>query len=117
MVLLPVTVPQYVVELHALHRCTACSDSAYNAILHFTLFCVAVVLTVIPWTMQALSVKDDLLVGVGLDGNEVQFRPRLYEELFAKAREDGLFTVCHAGETSGPDYMWEAIKLLKVTSL
>ncbi|MGH9745645.1 MAG: adenosine deaminase [Candidatus Acidiferrales bacterium] len=52
------------------------------------------------------------VIGFGMGGDElsvpaVQFRPA-----FDLARNDGLRTVCHAGEIGGPDSVREAVELL-----
>lgn len=60
-------------------------------------------------------VRDDHDIdGVGLDSSEVGFPPELFTEVFAYAREHGLRVVAHAGEEAGPDYIWQALDLLKV---
>ncbi len=62
---------------------------------------------------QALAHKDKI-VGVGLDSSEVGNPPRKFEKLFQKATKNGFLTVAHAGEEGPPEYIWEAINLLKV---
>jgi aminodeoxyfutalosine deaminase len=54
----------------------------------------------------------DALVGFGLGGPEIgvprpQFRPH-----FEAARALGLHSVPHAGETTGPETVWDAVRLL-----
>ena len=62
---------------------------------------------------QALVHKDKI-VGIGLDSSEVGHPPRKFEKLFNKAIEKGFLTVAHAGEEGPPEYIWEALNLLKV---
>jgi adenosine deaminase len=62
---------------------------------------------------QALVHKDKI-VGIGLDSSEVGYPPRKFEKLFNKAIEKGFLTVAHAGEEGPPEYIWEALNLLKV---
>jgi adenosine deaminase len=62
---------------------------------------------------QAMPFRD-AFVAVGLDSSEKGFPPRLFERVFAKARSEGLFTVAHAGEEGPPEYIWEALDLLKI---
>ena len=62
---------------------------------------------------QALDHKDKI-VGIGLDSSEADHPPRKFERLFKKAIEKGFLTVAHAGEEGPPEYIWEALKLLKV---
>ena len=63
----------------------------------------------IRWATQSAP---DALIGFGLGGPEVgvpraQFRPH-----FEAARAAGLHSVPHAGETTGPETVWDAIRLL-----
>ena len=62
---------------------------------------------------QALPHKAKI-VGVGLDSSEVGHPPSNFENVFAKAREEGFLVVAHAGEEGPPEYVWEALDLLKV---
>ncbi len=52
--------------------------------------------------------------GVGLDSSELGHPPSKFERVFAAAREKGLKLVAHAGEEGPPDYIREALDLLKV---
>jgi adenosine deaminase len=51
----------------------------------------------------------DRLLGVGLDSGEVGNPPSRFDEVFARARADGLHVVAHAGEEGPPAYVWEAL--------
>jgi adenosine deaminase len=51
----------------------------------------------------------DVLDGVGLDSAEVGNPPSRFAEVFARARQLGLFAVAHAGEEGPPDYVTEAL--------
>jgi len=62
---------------------------------------------------QALAHKDKIF-GVGLDSSEMGNPPKKFEKLFKKAVENNFITVAHAGEEGPPEYMWEALNLLKV---
>ena len=55
----------------------------------------------------------DKIVGVGLDSSEIGHPPRKFERVFKKAIEKGFLTVAHAGEEGPPEYIWEALNLLK----
>jgi aminodeoxyfutalosine deaminase len=55
---------------------------------------------------------DDGVVALGLGGNEVGFPPALFAEEFARARAAGLHVVAHAGETTGPQTIWDSLRLL-----
>ncbi len=62
---------------------------------------------------KALLHKDKI-IGVGLDSSEINHPPKKFEKLFKKSIEKGFLTVAHAGEEGPPEYIWEAIDLLKV---
>lgn len=51
--------------------------------------------------------------GVGLDSSEVGNPPSKFERVFAACRELGLDVVAHAGEEGPPEYIWEALDILK----
>src|ERR1700729_4156719 len=57
----------------------------------------------------------DRIVGVGLDSAERGNPPSRFQAVFDRARSHGFLTVAHAGEEAGPDYVWEALDLLKVS--
>jgi adenine deaminase len=63
---------------------------------------------------QALPYKK-LIAGVGLDSSEVGHPPSKFAQVFARAREEGFLTVAHAGEEGPPQYVYEALDLLKVS--
>lgn len=56
----------------------------------------------------------DWIVGVGLDSSEMGHPPERFVEVFDRARAAGFRTVAHAGEEGPPDYIWQALNLLKV---
>lgn len=62
---------------------------------------------------QALPYKDRI-IGVGLDSSEVGHPPSKFARVFAKARSEGFLLVAHAGEEGPPEYVWEALDILKV---
>ncbi|USG62269.1 adenosine deaminase [Sneathiella marina] len=65
---------------------------------------------------QALSHKDKI-TGVGLDSSEQGHPPSKFERVFAAAKEAGFLAVAHAGEEGPPDYVYEALDLLKIDRL
>jgi len=65
---------------------------------------------------QALPYKEEI-IAVGLDSSEQNNPPRKFKEVFDKARAEGFLTVAHAGEEGSPEYIWEAINLLKVSRI
>jgi len=54
---------------------------------------------------------DKGVVALGLGGNEVMNPPGKFTKAFAVAREAGLPCILHAGETAGPESIWEALKI------
>jgi adenosine deaminase len=63
---------------------------------------------------SALPFKQHI-IGVGLDSAEAGNPPSKFQRVFERARAEGFLTVAHAGEEGGPDYVWEALDLLKVS--
>ncbi len=53
-------------------------------------------------------------IGVGLDSSEVGHPPEKFARVFAEARRLGLRAVAHAGEEGPPEYIWNALDVLKV---
>ncbi len=52
--------------------------------------------------------------GVGLDSSELGHPPSKFARVFAKARDLGLKVTAHAGEEGPPEYVHEALDLLRV---
>ncbi len=59
----------------------------------------------------------ELIDGVGLDSSEVGNPPSKFKNVFAMAKELGLKLVAHAGEEGPPEYVEEALSLLKIDRL
>ncbi len=68
-------------------------------------------------TLQQAIPYLHLIQGVGLDSAEVGNPPSKFVSVFDKARDLGLLTVAHAGEEGPPEYIWEALDLLKVSRI
>ena len=62
---------------------------------------------------EALPYKE-AIAGVGLDSSEAGHPPSKFTAVFDRARREGLLAVAHAGEEGPPDYIYEALDLLKV---
>lgn len=62
---------------------------------------------------QALPYKE-WIVAVGLDSSEIGNPPEKFRAVFDKARAEGFLTVAHAGEEGPPEYIWQALDMLKV---
>lgn len=60
----------------------------------------------------ALAGKDRGVIGFGLGGYEVGAPPEPFAHAFAAAKEAGLWSLPHAGETVGPESVWGSIRAL-----
>jgi adenosine deaminase len=56
----------------------------------------------------------DFITAVGLDSSERGHPPSKFTPVFDRARREGLLAVAHAGEEGPPEYIYEALDLLKV---
>ncbi len=56
----------------------------------------------------------DVVVGVGIDSAEIGHPPAEFAEVYEKAREAGFIAVAHAGEEGPPEYITQALDVLKV---
>ena len=61
---------------------------------------------------DALPLREHF-IGVGLDSSELGHPPEKFARVFARCRELGLRIVAHAGEEGPPDYIWQALDILK----
>jgi len=68
-------------------------------------------------TLQEALPYKDLICGVGLDSSEVGYPPSLFKTVFDAARSEGFVTVAHAGEEGPPEYVWQALDMLKVSRI
>jgi adenosine deaminase len=62
---------------------------------------------------EALPYKS-AIAAVGLDSSEKGHPPSKFAAVFERARDEGLLTVAHAGEEGPPEYIYEALDILKV---
>lgn len=60
------------------------------------------------------EVKEDGVIGIGLGGSEHEFPPEPFQSLYEEARLMGFHVNAHAGEASGPESIWGAIRRLHV---
>ena len=65
-------------------------------------------------TLKQAEPYMDRIHGVGLDSSELGHPPSKFQNVFAAAREKGLKLVAHAGEEGPPEYVYEALDLLKI---
>jgi len=68
-------------------------------------------------TLEQALPYGDSFVAVGLDSSEMGHPPSKFQAVFDRARGEGFLTVAHAGEEGPPEYIWEAIRLLKVSRI
>jgi len=68
-------------------------------------------------TLEEALPYQDWIIGVGLDSSEQGHPPSKFTAVFDRARAQGFLTVAHAGEEGPPEYIWEAIELLKVARI
>jgi aminodeoxyfutalosine deaminase len=61
----------------------------------------------------ALGQRPDGLISFGLGGPEVGVPRAAFKPYFDQARAAGLHSVPHAGETTGPDTVWDALRELR----
>ena len=62
---------------------------------------------------QAARFKDYDVVAFGIGGDEVRGPASLFTDIFGEARDLGLHTTAHAGESAGPESIRDAIELLQ----
>ena len=55
----------------------------------------------------------DQFIGIGLDSAEVGFPPGLFKDVYRHAAAEGLRLVAHAGEEGPPEYVTEALDVLR----
>ncbi len=68
-------------------------------------------------TMQLLRAHPHPLVtGIGLGGTE-DYKPHLFVKAFEQARDLGLGVTAHAGESGGPESIWETLRNLNVNRI
>jgi aminodeoxyfutalosine deaminase len=60
----------------------------------------------------ATNNRVDALVGFGLGGPEIGVARPQFKQHFDAARRVGLHSVPHAGETTGPETVWDAVRIL-----
>lgn len=68
-------------------------------------------------TLKQAEAFKDKIMAVGLDSSEVGHPPSKFERVFAEAKKQGYLIVAHAGEEGPPDYVWQALDLLKVNRI
>ena len=59
----------------------------------------------------AAELRHEGVVSFGIGGDEIRGPAALFEKVFAFARSKGLRLTAHAGETAGPDSIWDALRI------
>ena len=62
--------------------------------------------------LEALLSQKEAITGLDLAGDEAHFPGELFVEHFKRGREAGWRVTVHAGEASGPESVWQAIREL-----
>ena len=65
-------------------------------------------------TLEAALPLREHFIGIGLDSSELGHPPEKFARVFARCRELGFRIVAHAGEEGPPDYIRQALDVLKV---
>jgi adenosine deaminase len=68
-------------------------------------------------TLRAAEPFLDQIIGAGLDSSELGHPPEKFARVFAAVGERGLKRVAHAGEEGPPDYVVQALDLLRIDRL
>jgi aminodeoxyfutalosine deaminase len=66
--------------------------------------------TVLDYALRGLKYG---VIGIGLGGNEIDAPPGPFSNVFQQAKQMGLRSIPHAGETEGANSVWGAIKELQ----
>jgi adenosine deaminase len=65
-------------------------------------------------TLETALPHRDAIIAVGLDSSEAGNPPVKFRDVFDRARAEGFLTVAHAGEEGPPEYIWQALDVLRV---
>jgi adenosine deaminase len=65
-------------------------------------------------TLERALPHRDAILGVGLDSSEIGNPPSKFAAVFERARNEGFLSVAHAGEEGPPEYIWQALDVLRV---
>jgi adenosine deaminase len=62
--------------------------------------------------LAALLTQREQIVALDLAGDEAKFPAKLFAEHFDRGRDAGWRVTVHAGESAGPESVWDAVRLL-----
>src|SRR5256885_4297823 len=62
--------------------------------------------------LAALLTQREQIVALDLAGDEAKFPAKLFTEHFQRGRDAGWHVTIHAGESAGPESVWDAVRLL-----
>ena len=79
----------------------------FDAVRHFSVFEAERVFR----KAAELRAEFPAIVGIGLGGDERQARSEAFHALYSDAARAGLRLTNHAGETTGPEAIWEALSI------
>lgn len=68
-------------------------------------------------TLEEALLYQSWITAVGLDSSEKGHPPVKFEQVFARARQEGFLTVAHAGEEGPAEYVRDAVNLLHVSRI
>ena len=79
----------------------------FDAVRHFTVEEAARVFRKAAYMRE----EHPSIIGIGLGGDERRCGSKPFRALYAEARDAGLHLTNHAGETTGPDAIWDALRI------
>jgi len=68
-------------------------------------------------TLEEALPYQSIIDGIGLDSSEIGNPPSKFKNVYKKAKKAGFKLVAHAGEEGPPEYIWEALDILKIDRL
>lgn len=63
--------------------------------------------------VKAIELRTRNVIGIGIGGDEARGPAENFREIYAHAAKQGLHLTAHAGESTGPESIWAALRELK----